>query len=332
MTCKPKLSVIVPVYNAERFLHECIESILNQSYRDFELILVDDGSADGSGKICDEYARENERITVIHQANEGQSSARNRGLNVACGEYIGFVDSDDIIEPDMYEKLMDAILKSNAEMSVCALKYVDETGNFLSTNIDRSCGERYEVVSSHDVLCHHFDGEYENSLFVCPTTKVYLRQLLGDTPFRVGVISEDDLLANTLWLKEYKVAIIHEALYCYRMNPASTTHRKFGKERVYFLNILKERFAVLSENGFSATANTVAKVFAEMYIEFYFRSEAVGHIEWLTEYKETFYKMFVSACKSEMSVVDKIKFIIRFCMFTLSPKVYKRFLIGDKLD
>ena len=120
----PKISVIVPVYNVEKYLRKCIESILNQTFREFELILVDDGSTDSSGKICDEYALKDSRIKVIHKENGGASSARNAGLDVAKGEYIGFVDSDDWIEMDMYGELYRLIKENNTDISVCGINNI----------------------------------------------------------------------------------------------------------------------------------------------------------------------------------------------------------------
>ena len=114
-----KISVIVPVYNVEAYLPECIRSVLEQSMSDFEMILVDDGSTDGCPAICDAAAEQDDRVRVIHQKNGGLSRARNAGLDAARGEWIGFVDSDDCIHPDMYEKLLAAAEKNDADMAIC---------------------------------------------------------------------------------------------------------------------------------------------------------------------------------------------------------------------
>ena len=116
----PKISIIVPVYKVEKYIHKCIDSILNQTFKDFELILVDDGSPDNCGKICDEYAKKDSRVIVIHKENGGLSSARNSGLDIARGDYIGFVDSDDYIENDMYELLYNLCEENNCDISSCS--------------------------------------------------------------------------------------------------------------------------------------------------------------------------------------------------------------------
>ena len=119
-----KLSIIIPVYNTEKYLHRCVDSVLQQNMSDYELILVDDGSTDGSGKICDEYKEKDSRVKVIHTQNQGVSKARNTGLELSSGEYIGFVDADDYIDADMYEKLIEASIDSNAD--VCCCGYLQE--------------------------------------------------------------------------------------------------------------------------------------------------------------------------------------------------------------
>lgn len=121
------ISVVVPVYKAEKYIDECIESIVNQTYRNLEIILVDDGSPDRCPKICDEWAFRDERIKVIHQTNKGAAAARNAGIKVASGQYIGFVDSDDYIDKTMYEVLYEGIGKSDAQISCCY--FVREYGN-----------------------------------------------------------------------------------------------------------------------------------------------------------------------------------------------------------
>lgn len=115
------VSIIVPIYNVEQYISKCIESILAQTYRDFELILVDDGSTDMCGKICDEYAKQDSRVHVIHQENKGVSAARNAGISLAKGEYIMFVDSDDFITENMLEKMHDCIAESGSDIAICGI-------------------------------------------------------------------------------------------------------------------------------------------------------------------------------------------------------------------
>ena len=128
---QPLISVIVPVYNILEYLPRCVESITSQTWRNLEVILVDDGSTDGTGALCDELALSDPRIKVFHKENGGSSSARNLGIEKACGDYLGFVDSDDYIEPDMYERLVRAAGEHNASMVQIGRNEVDEEGNAL---------------------------------------------------------------------------------------------------------------------------------------------------------------------------------------------------------
>ena len=131
----PELSIIVPVYKVELYLRRCIDSILAQTFRDFELILIDDGSPDNCGAICDEYAAKDSRIIVIHQENQGVSAARNAGLDIACGTYLGFVDSDDWIEPEMYETMINTAKEKQVDVVVCGINYFEENGTFIRSDL-----------------------------------------------------------------------------------------------------------------------------------------------------------------------------------------------------
>lgn len=127
----PKISVIVPIYNSEKFLKRCVESILAQTFNDIEVILVNDGSTDNSPSICEDYAKKDKRIVVINKPNGGLSSARNAGLDIAAGEYIGYVDSDDYIAPEMYGKLLAACESESADVAECGLYVVNENDDVI---------------------------------------------------------------------------------------------------------------------------------------------------------------------------------------------------------
>ena len=131
----PELSIIVPIYKVEKYLPKCIESILNQSFIDFELILVDDGSPDYCGLICDEYAGKDSRVKVIHQNNQGVSAARNAALDVAEGRYLGFVDADDWIEKDMYQTMLQTAFVSRADVVICGIQYFTENGILIREDL-----------------------------------------------------------------------------------------------------------------------------------------------------------------------------------------------------
>ena len=126
------ISIIIPVYNVEKYLNKCLNSVIEQTYKNIEVILIDDGSTDNSGKICDEYAKNDIRIKIIHQQNGGVSTARNNGLEHATGKYITFVDSDDYIEKEMIETMAKKIMKKNADIVICGVTDRDEENNIIN--------------------------------------------------------------------------------------------------------------------------------------------------------------------------------------------------------
>lgn len=182
---KPLISVIVPVYNTKAYLSRCVESIRAQSYRNLEILLVDDGSTDGSGEVCDEYVSKDDRIVVYHKENGGSSSARNLGLAKANGEFIGFVDSDDYIEPDMYALLREGIRKYDASVAQVGRDEVEETGDRLP---DICVPPVQDIVIGHreflrELLLHKGDCSF--------CTKLFRRDVLAGRQFPVGALNED---------------------------------------------------------------------------------------------------------------------------------------------
>lgn len=203
-----KLSIIVPVYNVEKYINKCIDSILNQTFWDFELLLIDDGSTDNSGKICDEYAKRDKRIVCVHKENGGVSAARNKGLDIAKGDYIGFVDGDDYIHKDMYKELIYHLEKDNADVSICSATLV--FGNYNKS--EANTGEVYFFCGKK--TC------YENLLLnnfgfsIC--NKIFKRDLCESLRFDVEMKVAEDSYFNYLALKHVnKVVKINKALYFY---------------------------------------------------------------------------------------------------------------------
>lgn len=210
----PKLSIVVPVYNCVDYLSECIESILNQTFRDFELILVDDGSTDGSGKICDAYAAKYpESIFVSHKTNGGAASARNAGIDSARGRYIGFVDSDDIIMPEMYGHLITVMHDTQADIVSSKIFYWDKKGSAIAENRIEFDGSGYESLK------RMFRWEENTSV----DTKVFKREIIGETRFKEGVINEDFRFLCDIFLKRCRVVALSSGFYFYRDTPGSVT-------------------------------------------------------------------------------------------------------------
>lgn len=183
-----KISVIVPVYNVENYLSACLDSILSQTYQDFEIILIDDGSKDASGQICDAYAGKDPRIQVVHQENGGVSRARNRGLELATGELISFIDSDDTLEPDMYELLVRVMREHNADISHCGYKHIVGEEIRLVHDTKRVIPQHTQGALDCFVDGRMFGGGLWN--------KLYRRELLDNFSFREDLKNNEDILFN----------------------------------------------------------------------------------------------------------------------------------------
>ena len=207
----PEISIIVPVYKVEKYLNECIDSILAQTFTDFEVILVDDGSPDGCPALCDAAAAKDSRIRVIHQQNKGLSGARNAGLDIACGNWISFVDSDDALDKTFYEKLHRAAVQTGAEIAVCNILFIEADGSLCNYQ-ERPL--RNEVLSGEEAI---------HRIRVTPmdhaTTKLYQRKIFAALRFPVGKNYEDAFTNPAVFEQVEKVACLEEKLYHYRMNP-----------------------------------------------------------------------------------------------------------------
>ena len=209
------ISVIIPVYNVEKFLRRCLDSVKSQTFSDFEAILIDDGSIDGSGRICDEYAGSDERFRVVHQANQGVSSARNLGLDLAQGEYIYFADSDDELLPETLERLFAAIRQGDYDVAASGYSIVRDG---VETGMCFTAGAPPKVYSGDEVLVKFL----RDCEFVCYTcwNKLINRRLISDLRF-MDIKQEDFMFCGQLSLKLDSVIYLNESLYRYFDRPAS---------------------------------------------------------------------------------------------------------------
>ena len=223
-----KISVIVPVYNVEQYLERCVDSIINQTYKNLEIILVNDGSTDNSGQICDELAKKDSRIRVIHKKNGGLSDARNVGINEAKSDLIGFIDSDDYIDEDMYEVLMNNLKDANADLSMCG--HYDVYNNVPEEQVaDKKIWE----LSSKDAIKMVMGAKI---LSVTAVNKLYKKSLFSDLKFEIGKIAEDAFIMIKLLDKCNVVVATNEKKYYYVHRENSITTQKFSTK---FLNVIE---------------------------------------------------------------------------------------------
>lgn len=214
------VSVIIPVYNAALYLRRCMESVLGQDYGQIEVILVDDGSVDGSGLLCDEYARKDDRVRISHQPNQGASIARLNGLKIARGEYVTFVDSDDWIDSQYVSTLFQMAAHYKVNVCACGVKHVKEGEEYAS---DYAI-QQPELLEYEELMPRFFKYEFWGF-----PGKLYLRSALMQIPFPKATLSEDYLVMSKLFIQERKMAYIAVPLYFYEYHPASLSHQKLSK-------------------------------------------------------------------------------------------------------
>ena len=225
------ISVIVPVYKVEQYLEKCIESITNQTYKNLEIILVDDGSPDNCGKMCDEFARKDKRIKVIHKKNGGLSDARNFGLKVAKGKYIQFVDSDDYMDLDMIKFLYDNMKKYDCDISMCG--YYIVKGNELETD----CKNEKEIFSPKEAIAEFL---IDKRVRAYAWNKLFKLELFKDVSFPVGRVFEDQLTIPKLFLKAKKIVFNNKPLYYYVKREGSILNTQTKELRIAYINAVFE--------------------------------------------------------------------------------------------
>lgn len=270
----PLISIIVPVYNSEKYLNRCIDSILSQTYSDFEMIIVDDGSTDNSLAICNEYANKDKRVKVIHKANGGQAEARNVGIDVAKGDYLCFVDSDDWIHTQMLDILLQGIRKEKVLCSICS--YEETNDNVLSSKIEHY---QFKKMKGIEFLVE------KNINAVVPWAKLYHTSLFKNIRYPVGRIAEDEFVAHIVLYNAGDIAYCNEKLYNYFINYDGVTRlentlrsngnqeeldkRKdaFMKRRIDKLEALYERIIFFKDK--------------DNYAYFYSCREYIGYVSWL---------------------------------------------------
>lgn len=240
-----KISIVVPVYNVERYLTECVDSILNQTFRDFELVLVDDGSKDNSGKLCDEYAQKDSRIKVIHKENGGLSDARNAGIAVAKGEYIGFVDSDDCVNQDMFFKLYELVQEYRAEIAICSFSQIDQDGSLGESFIDL---ENEQVISKMLAQEKYFEGYSQAMIYTVAWNKLYKRSLFETMRYPKGKTHEDEFVTFRLLGAASVIAYTPYCGYLYRCRTESIMDQ-FNERRFHLFDAYISKMHYFEEIG-----------------------------------------------------------------------------------
>lgn len=304
-----KISVIIPVYNGEEYINQCVESVLNQSYHNIEVLLVDDGSRDKSGKICEEYQRKDIRVKVIHKNNEGVSSARNEGLKRCKGEYVAFVDSDDYVEKDYLECLYQKLRENNADIAACNFSYVFKDGRKQEEN----------QLKSKCMLLNDDLNYCQNSFLYYIWGKIFKKEMLKDLSFDTRLsVAEDSLFVAEVIKKSGKLYYEQEPLYMYRMNPNSVMHEK---------DIKKLETQLIAWEKISALQNADSTAYWSARMQYLKGCRRVAAEIWLSEnrnfekiriLKNEVGKYIGTIWKVKDSLIQKITLLLFYC----TPHIY----------
>ena len=235
----PKISIIVPVYKVEPYLRRCLESIVNQTYRNLEIIVVDDGSPDHCGAICDEYAAKDERVKAVHKANAGAASARNTGLDMASGDYIGWVDSDDWIEPQMFEVMLSGIMIYDADVAICGRE------ESFPNQLLQIGWKKTELLNREQAIGLLIEDDLVRSYL---WDKLWKRELFREIRIPQIKVYEDLAIMYPLFVKAERVVCLPDILYHYEHRDTGLTAAPSLKDRIDFCRITGERYDALERD------------------------------------------------------------------------------------
>ena len=316
----PTISVIVSVYNIEKYVARAVKSICSQTYQKLEIILVDDGATDNSGKICDELAKEDSRIRVLHKSNGGLSSARNEGIKIATGEYIAFVDGDDWIDARMYEDMFLAIQKYGADIAICNYKAVGKD-NTVDTSTDETT-----VFEGRETLKVFVEEDNRYQIQNAAWNKLYKRSLMGDLRFPEGKLFEDIVYTTKLLAGSQKCVYLDEAYYNYVFDRSDSIMNSKKVEQ-----LLTDQIPAYKEKGEFLLSIGEKELF--LTHQFFFYKRMLLHYKEAKEKKPEGYEKFIRdlrkvVCEKPIWEAFKGKSKgewLRMKLFTISPVLYDVF-------
>ena len=307
------ISVIIPVYKVEKYINKCVQSVVDQTYKNLEIILVDDGSPDNCPKICDNWEKIDSRIKVIHKANGGLSDARNAGMSIATGKYIGFVDSDDYIDIRMYEYLYNAIKNEKAEIAICDYEIVTENGEIIDEQSPVK-NETFSGVTGLKKISEQYGWRY-----VTAWNKLYKMEIFDGIEFPKGKIHEDEFVIHELFFRCKKIATISKKLYKYLQRDGSITKQKINVQHLDIVEALCCRSDFYEQKELSGLNEDLYKSIKSVYDSRRIQlSETQGTKERkrVKEIDILFKKKYLSNVDS-VSLSNKLKYTFPIIWFTL---------------
>jgi glycosyltransferase involved in cell wall biosynthesis len=311
MSENPLVSVIIPIYKVEQYLQECVDSVIAQTYTNLEIILVDDGSPDKCPEICDEYAKQDNRIKVIHKTNGGLSDARNAGIEIAKGEYMSFVDSDDVIHNQMIEVLMKPILEDKGlKMSACQFLKFDDGKEF----------DKNQEIKQVEII--DFREYFTKRIWTTAWGKVYEKSLFETIQYPVGRLHEDEFTTYKICYEAKKVAYTESQLLFYRQREGSIMNAISVKRITDTYDALKERVDFF-----------LAKKEKELYAKYLFHFAGVYYLFYNTDRNHDDVNSVLKQWKKDFSLYSKKNFTLKqkinFFLFKNFPR-FKCFLVNVK--
>jgi len=312
------ISVIVPIYNVERYLKRCVESIRSQSYANLEIILVDDESPDSCPKICDDYKEVDSRIKVIHQKNKGLSGARNAGIDIATGEYLVFVDSDDFLDKEFILVLYEAAKNTGSDIALCKYEYVK--GDVLTQS--HKPGETFQYTGIKLIeMMYSPDGAF----FVVAWNKLYHKSLFATIRYPQGRIHEDEATTHKLYYEAKQGVFVNRYLYGYFIGGESITRKKFNRNRLDWAWAVEQRLDFLEEKKLEQILPTAMRSYADGVIDLFFQCRE-GLPDSLKEQKQLKRSIRNTARRVKKYGSFPIKTRIGYTLFQIAPSLYKQLL------
>lgn len=318
----PLISVIVPVYRVEEYMERCVKSILSQTYKNLEVILVDDGSPDQCPAICDACAEKDARVKVIHQENKGLSGARNAGIDAASGEYLAFVDSDDYVSPHFIEELYQLLQDTGCAIGQCRFSYVKGDG-LVEEGDSAFC-----IYRGESLMEQLYGPEEKATCFVVAWNKLYRAELFKETGIRYpeGRIHEDEATTYRLFHEAKKLAFLDRALYGYYTENGGSITSVFSAKRLQWLTAHEERIAFFKKNGYEKLLPAAYRKLCDACITFYFRcTEQVKDAE---ELKKELRKRLETYRANGAAWIAALPLKTRmgYELFSMSPGLYAKML------
>lgn len=318
-----EISVIVPVYKAEQYIEDCVQSILKQTYKSFELILVDDGSPDRSGALCDALAQTDSRIRVLHQENGGAASARNAGLDIAEGRYIAFVDGDDMIHPQYLEFLLTLLECQNADVSWCHYDFFTDSATCFARELDIQAETSGCVVSCGEAILAEFSQHCRRVSLISLCMKLFKREIFEGMRIPEGFIEEDSMVLPMILERTGTISRIKLPLYHWRETPGSVTRSGLSPKSFAYIEVSRSQAEFFRKRG-SEQANYCMREYLYKSLKYYYRiqDQSMELMEAFAAQIKQYRRLYPHYIRAK-GLCTKEK--IAYTLFLISPKAARKF-------